>query len=510
VRFADVVRLSLSALAQQKLRTSLATLGVLSGTFALVLSVSLGQGVQDTITRESHRHDELRTIHVWPAWSARVGAPAEEPPVKGDMNEERRGRIRGAILASRAREGPAAPLDRARLGALAALPHVEAVVPDAQFQGWLHLDGKAEQGQCAAAPPKGVALRERLIAGAPLTPADERAAVVSEYLLYRWGLPDDADLDRVVGRTLRIELREVRAEPALRLSIVRPGGGLSRQDERTLERLTRRLPAALEKLDLTPAERDMLRPLLNPPAAPDPAAEAGAALELTIKGVVRLPTAEELQAGRGRAVAGADVILSQKTAEELFLRGPGRAGFYHASVTVGREEDVKGAVRAIREMGLEANAPVEYVEQQRFQYLLIFCGMALVAAVALLVSALGITNTMLMTVLERTREIGVMKAVGAQDRHVQAIFLVEGVLIGLVGGGLGVLLGWAVSFPADAWVRSMVSREMKIDLQGSLFSFPLWLTLGSLAFACVVTTAAAAYPARRAARLDPVAALRQE
>src|SRR5205823_7928546 len=138
--------------------------------------------------------------------------------------------------------------------------------------------------------------------------------------------------------------------------VVRPGGALSRQDERTLERLTRRLPAALQKLDLTPAERDLLRPLLNPPAAPDPAAEAGAAVELTIKGVVRLPTEADFQEGRGRAVAVADVLLPQKTAEELFLRGPGRAGFYHASAAVGREDDVKGAVRASRVMGLEANA----------------------------------------------------------------------------------------------------------------------------------------------------------
>ena len=101
--------------------------------------------------------------------------------------------------------------------------------------------------------------------------------------------------------------------------------------------------------------------------------------------------------------------------------------------------------------------------------------MTCVAVVALLVSALGIANTMLMSVLERTAEIGIMKAVGADNRHLQFIFLVEGALIGLLGGGIGLLLAWAASYPGDAWVRSMVMRDLKVDLKGSIFVFPPWM-----------------------------------
>jgi putative ABC transport system permease protein len=511
VRLADILGLSISALAQQKLRTLLTTLGVVCGTFVLILSVSVGQGVQETITREARRHDRLRRIDVWPAWSVKAGdVPAEALEVKGDMSEERRGRLRGVLAAhwTRDRGGPSASLDRQRLDVLAALPHVEAVVPNVELRGWLLLDGKAELGDCTGAFAASKAVRERLIAGEPLASGDERAALVSEYLLYRWGLADDADLGRVVGRTLRVELRSARMEPGLRI-VGLGNGSITRNDELALERLTKRLPAALGKLDLTPQERDLLRPLVSPPVRP--ADKETVALDLTIKGVVRLATEEDFKAGRGR-MSDADVILPQKTAEELFLRAQDRPGgsFPRATITMEREEDVKEAARTIQGMGLEAHAAIDFIERERFQYLLIFCGMGLVAGVALLVAALGIVNTMLMTVLERTHEIGVMKAVGARDRHIQGIFLVEGMLIGLAGGGLGVLLGWAVSFPGDAWVRSMVSREMNIDLQESIFVFPPWLTLGCLAFACVVTTIAAVYPARRAARINPVEALRQE
>jgi putative ABC transport system permease protein len=90
------------------------------------------------------------------------------------------------------------------------------------------------------------------------------------------------------------------------------------------------------------------------------------------------------------------------------------------------------------------------------------------------------------------------------------VFLVEGALIGLVGGCLGLALAVASSYPGDAWVRGMVNRDIKIELKEALFVFPTWICLTVLIFAVVTTTLAAVYPARRAALIDPVAALRHE
>jgi putative ABC transport system permease protein len=136
--------------------------------------------------------------------------------------------------------------------------------------------------------------------------------------------------------------------------------------------------------------------------------------------------------------------------------------------------------------------------------------MSVVALIALLVAAIGITNTMLMSVLERFREIGVMKALGARDSQVQALFLMEGALIGAVGGLIGLAAAWGSSFPADAWLRVQVNQRLNVKLDGSLFAFPWWLLVGGPVFAVLVTTLAAYYPARRAIRIDPVQALRHE
>jgi putative ABC transport system permease protein len=207
-----------------------------------------------------------------------------------------------------------------------------------------------------------------------------------------------------------------------------------------------------------------------------------------------------------------DVLLPYRTAMDLYFRGPGHEeqGVNLAVLLVDSEKNVKNVVTRISELGLEPRAAVEFIERERLIYLLIFGGMTCVAGVALLVSALGIANTMLMSVLERTREIGIMKAVGADNGHLQFIFLVEGALIGLLGAGIGLLLAWAASYPGDAWVRSMITRDIKIDLKGAIFVFPPWMAATVLLFTVVVTTLAAVYPARHAARIDPVSALRHE
>jgi putative ABC transport system permease protein len=103
-----------------------------------------------------------------------------------------------------------------------------------------------------------------------------------------------------------------------------------------------------------------------------------------------------------------------------------------------------------------------------------------------------------------------MKAVGAANWQLQTIFVVEGGLIGLVGGSLGLLMAWAISFPGDTWVRSMVNRDMKIDLKGSIFAFPGWIALTVVLCTVGVTIVAALYPARHAALVDPVTALRHD
>lgn len=231
-------------------------------------------------------------------------------------------------------------------------------------------------------------------------------------------------------------------------------------------------------------------------------------------GVIRGPVKSDPSGGVAATWVSrqADVLLPYAAAQEYLFRAPWNAeqGAEAATLRVDDEKEVKAVVDEVKRRGYYQYSLVKVIDQFRRNVLLITLALAFIAAVALLTSALGITNTMLMSVLERTREIGVMKAVGARDRHVQLIFLIEGAVIGLAGGALGVFLSWLASFPGDAIARNIIERQTSSPPSDSVFIYPLIVTVGVPTTACLITTLAAIVPARRAVRINPVAALRHE
>jgi ABC-type antimicrobial peptide transport system permease subunit len=234
--------------------------------------------------------------------------------------------------------------------------------------------------------------------------------------------------------------------------------------------------------------------------------------DLTIVGVFRTQSRDDPQSTSGWLTEQAELFIPIQAGQELFFRLPEvrGSGLSAATVMVDSERNVQGVLQEIRAVGLNGFAALEHVERDRFIFALMLSVMTCVAAVAILVAAFGITNAMLMSVLERQREIGIMKAVGARERDIQSIFLVEGAAIGVVGSGLGLLLAFAGSFPADAWMRAMIEGQTPLPVTDPLFIFPPWLALAIPPIVVLVTIFAAALPARRAVKLDPVVALRHE
>jgi ABC-type antimicrobial peptide transport system permease subunit len=163
----------------------------------------------------------------------------------------------------------------------------------------------------------------------------------------------------------------------------------------------------------------------------------------------------------------------------------------------------------LTELGFGSFSIVDQLDQIRTVFLIIDSALGLLGGISLLVASFGIANTMIMSILERTREIGIMKAIGAEDREIKLIFFVEAAVIGLSGGVVGTLLAWGV----DALANRLAYRFI-LKPQGAsfidFFSLPPYLSLGAILFALVVSILAALYPAARAARIDPVRALRHD
>jgi putative ABC transport system permease protein len=433
--------------------------------------------------------------------------------VEGQMTDAKRERLRKALAEYKARmesNRPRVVLSPSMLNILSQLEHVQAMVPIVRQYGYAIMEGQSQQADVASARTDDEELRERVVLGRYFDSPAEPSVLVSEFLLYRLGMADDSSVNDVLGEKIRLEFHHSFPESGIGVYLVKPNGGeVTREETAALDKIRERLPKNLEKLELEPAEADLLRNALPQGSERFNHVTSG---EFTIVGILRLPSEEDRAQPWDPMRTQAEVMLPTLTATELYFSLPRQAerGIDGAVLIVDHEENVDAVFQEVTGMGLRAHAALEFVKQQRLMYLMIFGGMTCVAAVALLVAAVGIANTMLMSVLERTREIGIMKAVGASNRQLQFIFLVEGTIIGLMGGAIGMLSAWAASFPGDSWVRSMVSRDLKIELKEAIFVFPPWVILAVISFAIVVTTLAAVYPARRAAKVDPVAALRHE
>jgi putative ABC transport system permease protein len=215
----------------------------------------------------------------------------------------------------------------------------------------------------------------------------------------------------------------------------------------------------------------------------------------------------------GNAQDDTQIMIPIDTAKELFDTGDDIYGIM-VKITEGEEpsvvaERIEDELRDFR----DEEEGAESFQVQTFEQILEQVGAVLgiisavligIAAISLLVGGIGIMNTMYTAVLERTKEIGVMKSIGGTNKDIMLIFLIESGLYGLVGGGVGVIIGGGLSII----VAKIAGAALGIDYFQA--SITWWLVLGALGFSFVVGVISGVFPAKQASKMQPVDALRYE
>lgn len=178
------------------------------------------------------------------------------------------------------------------------------------------------------------------------------------------------------------------------------------------------------------------------------------------------------------------------------------------TVQVDEMEHVAAITQAINDMGYDAYNDAEWIESEMQQMDMIQMVLGAIGAVSLLVAAIGITNTMMMSIYERTKEIGVMKVLGCNIHNIQALFLMEAGFIGFIGGLIGVGFSVGLSFLINHLLASSgMGNSMGI---ANVCVIPIWLPPLSILFAIIIGMVAGFLPSLRAMRLSPLAAIRNE
>lgn len=188
-------------------------------------------------------------------------------------------------------------------------------------------------------------------------------------------------------------------------------------------------------------------------------------------------------------------------------------GYQNVIVKATDAKTVVELAEKINEMGFMASTPQQYVQSINSFFVILQLIFGGVGAISLLVAAIGIANTMTMAILERTREIGLMKAIGATNNNVLSIFLGESAGIGLIGGIGGVILGWGGSAIINVIMVNYLNNQAAQNggmPTTTLISTPLWLPIFALLFSTIVGLLSGLYPSLRAATLVPVNALKYE
>jgi putative ABC transport system permease protein len=438
MRIFDLIALVFDNLGRRKGRVALTAIGVVIGTSAVVVLVSLGIGLQENANSQLYGIGDLSQIQVSPGYSEGPGV-VNGPGGGGG-------------------EPSFTPITDQSLADFAALPGVERVIPRDYFYG------------------SGMLYYNRMETYANLS---------------------GVGIEDLVEMNLQVQAGET-----------------------TLERGTAVIGAMIPMQFYDPR----LRPGQEPPPPPD---LVGQTLKLTIikwdqegqeiRKNLQLRIVGMLTETQNEPDWSIYVPLADLTAMNEWVNGKridrNKDGYAMVVVQAADAQDVTTIAEQITAMGFMAWTPQSFVEGINSFYLVLQVMFGAMGAIALLVAAIGIANTMAMAILERTREIGLMKAVGATNMEILSIFLGESAGIGFIGGLGGVSLGWLAGQVVN--VLGQVYMAGQTQQQGYPTPAigvvtPLWLLGFALLFATLVGLISGIYPALRAATLVPITALKYE
>ncbi len=456
----DLFELAVRNLRQSKLRNGLTTVGISVGVASLVAMLSLGVGLQQLATKRLAGSGMFDTVFVTSKQDFR-GFDREQD--QKDQHPE-----------------DAAVLDESARDKMTHLQYVTEVEPEVRVMGQIVYDGQTHFGFVTGLP---MSARENEafdnLQGKFFSGSDVAEVILLNDFAKELDPKNPKDL---IGKEVTLRYGEHQSLAADADSSGRPqisgaeAGSNSKSDDNYGFSVVRK------------------------------------AQPLKVVGII-----DEEPYGGMRTVSRGRVFLPVNFTEKLnmsdftdmrsSLRGGGKT-YMTLTVRVKDPAKVAQVQDAINKMGFRTFSVLDATKSLRRFFTVLDLFLGIFGSLALAVATLAIINTLVMAVLERRREIGVMKAIGASDRDVKRLFFAEAGAMGFFGGVLGIALGFAIGKAINVGTSVYLHRHQLPS--EAVWILPPWLIGAAIAFSIVVSLLAGLYPASRAARLDPVQTLKYE
>lgn len=485
--FIDLLLLSIRNVREAKLRASLTTMGVIVGVAMIVTMVSFGLGLQRNTIKRFKELDLFNEMTVFGQTASSLIAAAQKNSNNSANNEQSERQRDGR---GRPDKPPEKILNDAALWEISKIPGVASVEPSIFFSAYVRTNGRALiQSIGGALVPNPATRFKEFAAGGMITSPDVREAIVDEEFVREFGFAKPAD---AIGKTVEFLAPKEKGKS---------------EDDETPNFFG--IPLEQDTQASTSTDSLVVRTyqIVGVLKSED---ENG---RRRFRGLT--PTAglyvSLLEAGSWKATYRD--TLSQVALELARTSGALKEtqtiDYFTAIVRVNDPSAMPEVRKRIKELGFGSYSIMDDLEQLRVVFLIINSALGLLGGISLLVASFGIANTMIMSILERTREIGIMKAIGAEDREIKLIFFIEASVIGFTGGVLGSLCAWGIDAIANRLTYRFILKPQGASYV-DFFALPPYLWAGAIVFAVLVSIVAALYPAARAARIDPVRALRHD
>lgn len=202
--------------------------------------------------------------------------------------------------------------------------------------------------------------------------------------------------------------------------------------------------------------------------------------------------------------SGAEVFTT-----DTLLLNSGFQDYNQVKVVVASKEDVAAVRKQIESQGFLTASPVDTLEQINQVFTILNFLLAGFGGIGMVIAVLGMFNTLTISLLERTKEIGLLISLGARRKDVKRLFIIEALALSFMGAVFGILAAWGLGRAINLALFNL-AESRGVNDTFSVFFIPLWLIVGILAFTAITGLIVVAYPARRASRISPIDALRHE
>ena len=483
----DLIGISLGNLWRMKLRTTLTTAGVVIAIAAFVSMLSFGAGNQQLVTDQFNDLGLFNTIQVYERDSSEVKDTLPRPP-----------------------------LDLAAIDSLGKIPGVNFVFPYDAFTVYVTAGDSIIKTSAQAMTTSASRLKifSRIESGKMFDSDSDHTVLVTNEFVKSIG----ADSTRsMVGDTIIVAVKISSVDSGL-VYVIGENGSI--------------LKDRFDQLDFDSLWYSVYRKRII-------SGEANAALQRFVNGFLQARStvadtfviAGVLKAGKARRLPVESIIIPAERARRftnagfsgdmtdmLSLVSSGKLlptaedtsprTFPQVTLDVDPTVPHSGIRKQVEAMGYRVFSFAEKFEEIQKFFFYFDLALGAVGLIALCTASLGIINTMVFSILERRREIGILKSLGADESDIRRLFLVESAAIGTLGASIGLLFGWTITRIVSAVAHYFMRKEGVTEVE--IFALPWWLILVALGLGLGVSLVAGLYPASRAARVDPVEALRGE